>query len=306
MNPSVCLRGPLLVVLVLGSGCGGKDTSTSHSSGGDTGTTNAAGGGPTSDTGGPTTGGPTSGGTSSTTGATSNGGASSSDDASDSAMSNGGTGGTSTGGSSTGGSSAGSSGAGGASCVDACELHGAACCVGSKRCLEPGDSCVLDILSATVGVIYEYDDLEQEISELPSDILISIADTDIAFAAADPSPAARFEFELTPEASELHGPPLDDASIHPFWLSCNGERLFAGVTHVSYGAAAIKTPVLHLGRNNEGRWVLALGAWLGAWLNATSSDPTLAERIDRPELRAAFCQRGALSELDPEAQAPDL
>lgn len=148
--------------------------------------------------------------------------------------------------------------------------------------------------------------MEQEIAELPQDILVSIADTDIEFAAADPSPAKRFEFQLTAEASELHGALLDGAGIQPFWLSCNGQRLFAGVTYLSYGAAAIKTPVLHLGRNDEDRWVLALGAWQAAWFDTTSSDPAPAERIDRPELRAAFCQRGAMGELDPEALPPDL
>jgi hypothetical protein len=284
--------GSLLLVLVLANGCGGKDT-THAASTGSSGTTNAGEG-----SGGATS----SSGASATVGASATAGMSATAGTSSaSATSSGGA----MGSTSAGERSGGSSGAGGESCIDACELYGASCCIGSEPCLEPGDSCVLDILSARVDVIYEYDDLEQEVAELPQEVLVSIADTDIEFAAADPSPSARFEFELTAEASELHGALLEDTGIHPFWLSCNGQRLFVGVTYLSYGAAAIKTPVLHLGRNDEDRLVLALGAWQGAWFGTTSSDPTPAERIDRSELRAAFCQRGALRELNPEAQPPD-
>ncbi|HEY6723040.1 MAG TPA: hypothetical protein VI197_03385 [Polyangiaceae bacterium] len=304
MNSSVCLPGPLLLVLVLANGCGGKDASNAHPPDG-TGTITSGGSQSTGDTGGPTTDGPSSSGTSSSTGTSSSGGTSSGGGSGGTAGGDTSSGGTA-GGASMGGSSAGSSGAGGESCIDACELYGSACCLGSEPCLEPGDSCVIDILSTGVDVIYEYDDLEQEIAELPQDILVSIADTDIEFAAADPSPAKRFEFTLTAEASELHGALLDGVRIQPFWLSCNGQRLFAGVTYLSYGAAAIQTPVLHLGRNDEGRWVLALGAWQAAWFDTTSSDPAPAERMDRAELRAAFCQRGAMRELDPEALPPDL
>jgi len=97
---------------------------------------------------------------------------------------------------------------------------------------------------------------------------------------------------------------LEDVAIHPFWLSCNGQRLFVGVTYFSYGAAAIQTPVLHIGRNDDDHWVLALGALQGAWgLALTNAEG--AERIDRPELRAAFCQRGALRELAVGAVPPD-
>jgi len=72
-----------------------------------------------------------------------------------------------------------------------------------------------------------------------------------------------------------------------------------GVIYESYGAAAIDTPVLHVARDADDSVVLSLGAWQGAWLvSAPTANPEARERIDRPELRAVFCQRGALQELD--------
>jgi hypothetical protein len=309
---SLPCRAGCWLLLLLTNGCG--ETENSHSDSGEEGSL-GSGGATGQTTGGTSSGGMSSGGMSSgsmSSGSTASGGSSLGGSAGSSA-----TGGTSASSSASGGAAASGSDAGGtatsgagaggaAGCVDACELYGPPCCIGSEACIEPGDSCVIDILGASVDVIYEYAALEQKVAELPEDVLVSITDADIAFAAADPSPAARFEFELTAEAETLHSTTLeDDVVVHPFWLSCNGQRLFVGVTYLSYGAAAIKTPVLHMGRNDEGRWVLALGAFQGAW-GLSLADTASAERIDRPELRAAFCQRGALRELEEGALPPDL
>jgi hypothetical protein len=71
------------------------------------------------------------------------------------------------------------------------------------------------------------------------------------------------------------------------------------VTYIIYGQAAINTPVLAVARDVDNLVVLRLGAWEGSWYTASLAGPPGArERIDRPELRAAFCQRGALRELD--------
>ena len=217
------------------------------------------------------------------------------------------TGGMHAGGSDTGGTVAGGGDAGGAgSCIDVCGLYGAPCCIGSGACIEPGGSCVLELLAASLlSPPYEYETLEQQFAGLPQDVLVSIADTDIAWAAADSAPAGRIELQLTPEASALHGDALMSTGDHPFRFSCNGQRLFVGVTYFSCGAAAILTPVLHVGRNEEDTVVLALGAQQGVWCGLDWGDPELARRIDRPELREVFCQRGALGELDPAAPPPD-
>jgi len=308
MKSLPCRAGSLLLLL-LANGCGETEKSNPDPSG-DVGTSQAQGG--SLGTGGATgqaTGGMSSGGI--TSGSTPSGGSSmggnagSSDTGGASTSSSSASGGEAASGSDGGGMPGSDTGAGGAvDCVDACETYGPPCCIGSEACIEPGGSCAIDILSASVDVIYEYATLEQKIAELPQDVLVSITDAEIAFAAADPIPAARFEFELTPEASALHATALEDMGTHPFSLSCNGQRLFVGVTYLSYGAAAIETPVLHIGRNDEDHWVLALGALQGAW-GLDLSNAAGAERIDRPELRAAFCQRGALRELQAEALPPD-
>lgn len=50
----------------------------------------------------------------------------------------------------------------------------------------------------------------------------------------------------------------------------------------------------------DGAVVLELGAFDGAWTTSFGNGGTLEDRtrIDRPELRAAFCARGLLGVLD--------
>lgn len=189
-----------------------------------------------------------------------------------------------------------------AGCIDVCGLYGPSCCFGSGTCVQPGQSCFFEVLSAGIGVTYEYAALEQKLASLPQDVLISFADTDITWAAADPSPAARIEMHMSPQASLLYGSALESPyPDHPFRVSCGGQSLFVGVTYFIGGAAAIKTPVLHVARDAQNLVVLRIGAWQGAWIGTGSTkDPAAVEaekRIDRSELRAAFCQRGALKAL---------
>ena len=213
------------------------------------------------------------------------------------------TGGGQAGGGQTGIGGGAQGGAGG--CVDACELYGAQCCFERGACIEPGNSCVVEVLSASVGTIYDYAILEQTVATLPPDVLVSFTDADIDWAAADPSPAVRIQLTMTPEASALYGATLDGLESHAFRLSCDGQTLFVGVTYLVYGAAALATPVLHVARDAEDRVVLGLGAWQGAWVGFAAGDLEAAARLDRPELRAVFCHRGALEELHPEAVLPN-
>jgi hypothetical protein len=127
---------------------------------------------------------------------------------------------------------------------------------------------------------------------------VSFTDADIEWAAAEPAPASRFEMHLTSQASSEYGALLESTDLHPFRFSCDGQELFVGVFYLIYGAAALNTPVLHVELDADDLVVLRLGAWQGAWLIPAEGNPEARERIDRPELRAVFCQRGALQELE--------
>jgi hypothetical protein len=195
-----------------------------------------------------------------------------------------------------GGSHAGeSSGGTGHDCRDSCEAA-PACCSDELRCVESAPSCRIDVLAEQVDVIYEYADLVTEIASLTGEVELSVPLTDVARAAADPPPAARFEMTLGSEASiELAA--LLSMDRHPFRMSCDGEELFVGVVYMLEGAAAIRTPVLHVGEADEGALVLRLGALQGAWLFGDAVDVEYSKRIERTELRAGFCERGILGEL---------
>ncbi len=193
-------------------------------------------------------------------------------------------------------------GAGGAAgCIDVCALYGTACCVWTEDCIPSGNHCQIDLLDGTMGIPYEYAELEEQIAGLSGDILLTILDTDIQWAAADDFPSARIQLHLTPEASARLEPALDSLSGAPFRVSCNGQSLFVGVGYELWGAAALRIPVLHLSTEADETLTLWLGAWQGACLGMVTSE-NLEERarIDRLELRAVFCERGAERVLDPD------
>ena len=195
-------------------------------------------------------------------------------------------------------------------CTAPCERHGAPCCFPSGACRQSAGGCAIEILEATVGTLYEYAALEREVAALPQDVLVAFADTDVAWAAADPSPAARIALALTSQAAERYPISPELAWNHPFRLSCNGQVLLLGVVYPAFGAAALRTPVLHTSIHAEGHVVLALGAWQGAWHGAAQGSAELTAdltgRLDRPELREALCARGVLEELDPAVSWLDL
>ncbi len=284
MKSSTWMVGWVGTTLALASGCAGN----ASSGGGHTASVEDTGGGAS-------TGGSATGGSSASTGGTfasSMGGAD--------------TGGADTGGADTGGADTGGADTGGADCVDVCELYGGPCCFESGSCIELGGSCVLEVFATALQAPpHEYATLEAEVAALPQEILLSIPDTDVAQAAADPAPASRIELTLTARASALYGEALEEAAFNPFRLSCNGESLFLGVSYFSCGAAAIDAPVLHVGRNEENLVVLALGAYQGAWCGLGPGSTRAAARIDRRELREVFCQRDVLEPLDADAKPPD-
>lgn len=189
-------------------------------------------------------------------------------------------------------------GGAGGGCQNWCTVDMPACCGAELRCVESAPSCRIDVLAENVDVIYEYAELQAEVNALSGAIAATIPLSEVEHAAADPAPAARFEMTLNADASaDLAA--LAGMHLHPFRVSCDDEELFVGVVYMLGGAAAIRTPVLHAEAADSGALVLRLGAWQGAWIiSGSDGDEALRERIDRAGLRVAFCERGALQELE--------
>jgi hypothetical protein len=213
----------------------------------------------------------------------------------------GGTGAASMGGADGGGAAGTSSsaGAGGENqCVDVCALHGASCCVPSVACVATDARCVIDVFDEMVSINYQYAELEETVASLPPLFSASVSTADVERVAADVGPTARFEMHLSAAASASYGAALENAVMHPFRVSCDGQSLFVGQVYSMIGAAAFQTPVLHVSRDVDDSIILRLGAWQGGW-SASTSPSTLAarERLDRPQLRATLCLAGAIEEL---------
>jgi hypothetical protein len=158
--------------------------------------------------------------------------------------------------------------------------------------------CRIELLGGSVGVVYEYADLKQK-TDPSSDVIVSFDDPEIDWVAAEATSASRFALHLNSEAS-ARAAVFSGAHGKPFRVSCDYQELFVGVLYPLEGAAALRTPVLHIADEpgDSDGIVLLLGAWQGAWAVPTSGDVALRERIDRSELRASFCARGILSELE--------
>jgi len=201
------------------------------------------------------------------------------------------------GGSGGGGGSSGG-GHGGAECFDACDRYGDACCGPGLSCIAPGGACKLEVLREHVEPGGDYAAFEQRVAALPQDVLGSLTDADIDWAAAEPAPASRLELHTAAQASG-GATELEEARERPFRVSCGGKSLFVGVVYEEIGAAALKVPVLHIAPDADGSLRLRIGAWQGAWILPATGLGSVEqrERIDRPELRAVFCRRGVLSEL---------
>lgn len=199
-----------------------------------------------------------------------------------------------------GGEDANEGGSGGAmACQDLCMADTPECCGPALRCVEVVPACRIDVLAATINSIGSYAQLEAQVATLPSDLLVSITDADVAWAGADPVSSMRFELRLDAAASTLHADALSKVdAMHPFLLSCSDRRLFVGVGYARHGAQAFETPVLHVEQAPDGAVTLLLGTHNGVWSGfGDPDDPAVRERIDQPELRAALCARGILNQL---------
>jgi hypothetical protein len=173
-------------------------------------------------------------------------------------------------------------------------------------CVKSGGSCVFDVLSGSVSTTYDYADLETKVAAMSQDVLLSMTDADFDWVAADPPPAARFKLHMTAEAAARVGATLlPDYPTHPFRLTCGGRTLYLGVMYFWCGQAALGTPVMDAVAADDDSLSLYLGAYEGAWCGLGSGLTELRERIERPEFRSVFCQRGVLQQLDPETVPTD-
>lgn len=185
-------------------------------------------------------------------------------------------------------------------CLNLCKEDTPACCTPGLECVRAVPRCRIDILEGNVDLTSKYADIAPQIEPLFGDVLLSIPDEAVALAAADPSPAARFEFTLSERGTELYAAALKTLYTQPFRLSCDDETLFVGLIYNRNGAAALSFPVLHIEQTEGGPVRLLLGATLGEWtgLHGFSAEED-KQRIDRTELRATFCARGILAVLEP-------
>ena len=168
------------------------------------------------------------------------------------------------------------------------------------------DSFAIEIHDQPIGVIYQYPDLVTAFEAgRGGTVRLRLDERDVASYVVGPAPSAIVGFELTPDASARWSTAIDGSSeTLPFSVSIGSQRLFVGVLYPAMGAAAIDTPVLHV-ISRAGQVTASIGARQGAswtWRTATQAH---ADRIDRPELRAVFRERGTLAERPaPPSPAP--
>lgn len=160
-------------------------------------------------------------------------------------------------------------------------------------------SFTLEIHGQPVGVVYELAELEKRMSDGGgAPVAMRLGIDDVTRLVVGPQPSSLIELHLTAEASRRVRtaiPPL--AETLPFRVRVDERELFVGVVYTAIGAAAIRTPVLHVSEGErDSPVVLVIGAQQGAAYGMSS--PEAAKRTDRSELRQAFRSRGKLEERE--------
>ena len=153
---------------------------------------------------------------------------------------------------------------------------------------------VMAIHADTVGVQYEYEAFLERFARGAGPEVARIDECDVESVSVGPAPSPVIGLRLTSASgARLRGVLEAAQETQPFTVTVRDERLFAGVVYSSYGAAAIRSPVVHVSVGDDAV-VLHVGAIQGAaFLKVT---PAEAARIDRSELRDVFRRLGKLRE----------
>lgn len=154
----------------------------------------------------------------------------------------------------------------------------------------------LTLRGDTVGVHYAYDAFLGRLAQGAGDATVRIEEGDVDALLVGPAPSHTLELRLTDASgARLRSALAELEETQPFTVAVHGEQLFAGVVYSSYGAAAIRFPVLHV-RADDGPVVLHVSAIQGA--SFLGAEPAEAARVDRAELREVFARAGKLREVE--------
>ena len=147
-----------------------------------------------------------------------------------------------------------------------------------------------------VRTAYDYASLEAATRSLQTgDAALTLTELDIEQCQVDPAPSSRLLLRLTKAASTQHAAFLRATKdTQPFFVTLDDKKLYVGVVYTMYGAAAIKTPVLHIDDQN-GRVELKLGTHVGAWVGWGKKGT--GPPIDPAAARQLFKGLGKLSAL---------
>jgi hypothetical protein len=151
------------------------------------------------------------------------------------------------------------------------------------------------VFGKRVDTTYDYAGLEKKTQHLATaDARVTLTEEDIEVYRVEEAPSSRIQLTLTAAATKRwQGTLAAVTDLHPFHVALDGKRLYVGVVYTMYGAAALDTPVLHV-KDESGRVELRIGSHQGAWMGWGKGD---ASRIDAPEVRDLFRDRGALAAL---------
>lgn len=154
----------------------------------------------------------------------------------------------------------------------------------------------LDVYDAQLGVVYEYDALETRMGEVQPPVAIGLSGEDVSRYRVLEEPGLGVELVLSESASRRLGAAL--RGLHeaaPFAVYLEGRRLYVGVVYTPMGAAAIRTPILHV-EEREGRLTLRIDEHIGAGFGdeLPAGVPPWPRRVDVAVLRRAFRAVGAL------------
>lgn len=151
-----------------------------------------------------------------------------------------------------------------------------------------------------IGLVasYGYETVEPKVSALPAEGSVAVIDErdvdEYRVAKTPPSPAV--EIVLSEAATKRIAPSANWQEVFqegPFAIRLDDKFLFGGQCYPSFGAAALRYPVIHVSGAN-GKMTLAIKPQQAPFIDP--NDKAMNERIDPPALRDYFRSLGTLVE----------